>query len=54
MKKLNKKGFVLAETLIVTVFVMTIFTLLYVNFFPLLGEYAKREFYDDIDSKYDA
>ena len=33
MKKLNKKGFVLAETLIVTVFVMTIFTLLYVNFF---------------------
>ena len=54
MKKINNKGFVLAETLIVTVFVMTIFTLLYVNFFPLLGEYAKREFYDDIDSKYDA
>ena len=50
MKKINNKGFVLAETLIVTVFVMTIFTLLYVNFFPLLGEYAKREFYDDIDS----
>ena len=54
MKKINNNGFVLAETLIVTVFVMTIFTLLYVNFFPLLGEYAKREFYDDIDSKYDA
>ena len=53
MKKFNNKGFVLAETLVVTVFVMSIFTLLYVNFFPLLGEYAKREFYDDIDSKYD-
>ena len=54
MKKINNKGFVLAETLIVTVFVMTIFTMLYVNFFPLLGEYSKREFYDDIDSKYDS
>ncbi len=52
MKKLNNSGFVLAETLVVTVFIMTIFTILYNNFFPLIGEYEKREHYDDIDSKY--
>lgn len=53
MKKLNNKGFVLAETIVVAVFVMTILTIIYVNFYPLIGEYEKREFYDDIDSKYD-
>ena len=52
MKKLNNSGFVLAETLVVTVFIMTIFTILYNNFFPLIGEYNKREHYDDVDSKY--
>jgi len=52
MKKLNSGGFVLAETLVVTVFIMTIFTILYNNFFPLIGEYEKREHYDDVDSKY--
>ena len=52
MKKLDNKGFVLAETLVVTVFIMTIFTILYNNFFPLIGEYEKREHYDDVDSKY--
>ncbi len=52
MKKLNSGGFVLAETLVVTVFIMTIFTILYSNFFPLIGEYEKREHYDDVDSKY--
>ena len=51
--KLNKKGFVLAETLVVAVFMATIFTIIYVNFYPLIGEYEKREFYDDLDSKYD-
>ena len=51
--KLNKKGFVLAETLVVAVFMATIFTIIYVNFYPLIGEYEKREYYDDLDSKYD-
>lgn len=51
MKK-NQKGFVLAETLIVTVFVMYIFTLIYSNFYPLIGEYEKREDYDTLDGKY--
>lgn len=52
MKKINNRGFVLAETLVVSVFIMTIFTIIYINFYPLIGEYEKREFYDDIDSKY--
>ena len=56
MKKIknNSKGFVLAETLIVTVFVMWIFTLIYSGIYPLVGEFEKRENYDDIDSKYGA
>lgn len=52
MNKLNSKGFALVETLIVSVFVMGIFTLLYTNFYPLIGEYEKREGYDNIDSVY--
>lgn len=52
MKKIGNNGFVLAETLIVTVFLMVLFTMVYSNFYPLIGEYEKREDYDDIDSKY--
>ena len=52
MKKINSSGFVMAETLIVTVFLMVIFAMLYSSFMPLIGEYEKRETYDDIDGKY--
>lgn len=52
MLKLNKKGFALVETLIVSVFVATIFTIMYTNFFPMFGEYERRETYDDVDSIY--
>lgn len=52
IKKLNNKGFVLAETLVVTIFLMTIFTMIYTYFYPLIGEYEKRETYDDVDSTY--
>lgn len=52
MKKINQKGFVLAETLVVAVFLMAIFTLIFTNFYPLMGEYEKRETYDDVDGKY--
>ena len=54
MKKLDNKGFILAETLIVSVFLMVIFTMIYTNFYPLIGEYEKRENYDDVDGKYTA
>lgn len=50
--KLNNKGFMLVETLVVTVFVMTIFSIIYTNLFPIVAEYEKRETYDDIDGKY--
>ncbi len=53
MLKNNRQGFVLAETLVVTVFLMLIFTMIYTNFYPLIGEYEKRETYDDVDGKYD-
>ena len=52
MKKSDNRGFVLAETLIVTVFLMVIFSMLYSNFYPLIGEFEKREVYDDVDGKY--
>ncbi len=52
MRKMNNKGFALVETLIVSVFVMTIFTVIYTNFFPMMGEYERRQGYDDIDSIY--
>ena len=53
MKKINNnQGFVLAETLVVTIFLMVIFTTIYSNLYPLIGEYEKRETYDDVDSIY--
>lgn len=52
MFRMNNRGFALVETLVVTVFVATIFTLIYTNFFPMFGEYERREGYDDIDSVY--
>ena len=50
--KLNNKGFVLAETLVVAVAISLIFAIVFRNFYPLMGEYERRENYDDIDSKY--
>lgn len=54
MGKLNSKGFVLVETLVVAAFVAGILAVLYNNLYPLIGEYEKREVYDDIDGKYAA
>ena len=54
MKKFSNKGFVLAETIVVAVFMVTIFSALYSNYFPIMGNFEKREFYDDLDSKYTA
>ena len=56
MKKLknNSSGFVLAETLVVTVFLLAIFAAIYSGFYPLMGEFEKRETYDDVDGKYSA
>ncbi len=51
-KIVNKKGFILVETLIVGVFIMGIFSLLYTNFFPLIGEYERYKDYDTVESTY--
>lgn len=50
--KLNNKGFMLVETLIVTVFIMSIFSIIYAQFYPIMAEYERREVYDDVDGKY--
>ena len=52
MKKMNNKGFALVETLIVSIFVMGIFTLIYTNIVPIMGEYEKRENYDNVNNIY--
>lgn len=51
-KVLNNRGFILVETLIVAVFIMGIFSLLYANFFPLIGEYERYKNYDTVEAIY--
>ncbi len=51
-KKSSNKGFILVETLIVSVFIMAIFSMLYTNFFPLIGEYERFRDYDTVESIY--
>ena len=51
-KVFNEKGFILVETLIVGVFIMGIFSLLYTNLFPLIGEYERYKDYDTVESTY--
>lgn len=50
---LNNKGFVLLETLVVTIFTLIIFTLLYTSVVPLLGRYKELSYYDSVDITYD-
>lgn len=52
MKKLNNRGFLLVETVIVSVFVLTIFVLVYQNSLPLMSEYQQRIRYDQLDTVY--
>lgn len=52
MKKINEKGFVLAEAIIVSVFILSLFTFLFMNIIPLIGKYEAVKQYDTIDSAY--
>ena len=54
MKRINNRGVVLLETLIVSVFVMAIFVFVYRNSIPMMGQYQKLETFDDVDSVYAA
>ena len=51
-KKRNQKGFMLVETLITTVFVVSIVVLLYTNILPLIGEYDRYKNYDSVEATY--
>ncbi len=50
--KKKNKGFILIELLIVAVFTASLFTFLYVNILPIIGDYEQKEKYDTIDTKY--
>ena len=50
---MNKKGFVLIETLVVTIFTLVTFTILYNSAIPLLGKYKELSYYDTLDLTYD-
>lgn len=52
MRRLNQRGFVLVETLVVTIFVLTLFIFVYKNTVPVIGDYEAMYSYDDIDSVY--
>ena len=51
---MNKKGFVLVETIITSVFVLGLFVFIIANIIPVVGEYEKAADYDSIESIYDA
>lgn len=52
MKKLNKKGFVLLETLLVSTFIITILIYLYIQFVNLKNSYDKSLKYDSVSNIY--
>lgn len=54
MKIKNKKGFILAEAIVVGIFVLSLFTFLFINIIPLVGEYEASQEYDTIDGVYNA
>ena len=51
---MNKKGFVLVETIITAVFVLGLVAFIIANVLPVIGEYEKANDYDSIESIYDA
>ena len=52
MKKLNNKGYALLETIIVSVFIISIFTFVYMSTLPLVGKYESMANSYDIDAAY--
>lgn len=54
IKKINSKGFMLAETLIVSIFVLSIFSMLYINLLPLIADYETEQKYNTVEATYNA
>jgi len=52
MKKVNNRGFILVETVVVSVIVLSIFVMIYQNLVPAVSDYEVRIRYDDVDSIY--
>lgn len=52
MKKINNKGFMLIEILIVSVFVATVLTVLFVQFKKINNNYKKSFKYDTVEGLY--
>ena len=52
MKKIDTRGFIMVETIVVAVFVIGICTFLFANFLPLMGDYERISDYDMLSSKY--
>lgn len=51
MKK-NNKGFMLTELMVVSVAILVLFIAVYSNFYPSVGEYENRLYYNNIDTEY--
>lgn len=51
---MNKKGFVLVETIVTAVFVLGLFAFIIANILPLIGDYDRIRDYDSVQSIYDA
>lgn len=54
MKKINKKGFALAEAIVVSVFILGMFTYIAMNVLPLISKYDKALNYDNPQEVYAA
>ena len=54
MKKIDNRGFVMVETIIVAVFIIGICTFLFANFLPLIADYERISDYDTVEAKYKA
>ena len=50
---MKKKGFVLVETIVTSVFVLGLFVFIFANILPLIGDYDRIRNYDTIESIYD-
>lgn len=54
MKKIDKKGFALAEAIVVSVFILGMFTYIAMNVLPLISKYDKALNYDNPQEVYAA
>lgn len=52
IKKINNKGFMLAETLIVSIFVLSVFSMLCINILPLIADYETEQKYNTVEATY--